>query len=138
MTGVPVSDSTSTIIGSDSARINTPTSVAYLASGTIAPAGNGGAVRATQALTSGPTIEVGYSAADSTGAYSMNLPAGAPAKLPYVAGATTFAFDALGATDTLNAGKYKLEASATVGTSVVTKPAVDITLTGPVTTNFAF
>jgi hypothetical protein len=134
MTGVPVSATTSTVIGSDAARIDTPPSTSFAASGTITPAGNGGAVRATQTLTAGPTIEVAYAnAVASSGNYSLTLPSAAPAKLPYAAGATTFTF-----TDTAaDAGKYKLEASATVGTAVVTKPALDITPATPVN-NFAF
>jgi len=136
MTGVLVSDASSTVIGSDAARINTPISAAsHIASGTVTVSGNpantGAAVRATQALSAGPTIEVGYSAADaSTGAYSMTLPAGAPAKLAYAAGATTFAFNSDGPV----AGLYRLEASAP---GFAVKPA-DITLTADVITNFAF
>ena len=134
MTGVPVSATTSTVIGSDAARINTPPSPSFAASGTITPAGNGGTVRATQTLTSGPTIEVAYVNAEAlSGVYSMTLPAAAPAKVPYAAGATTFTF-----TDTTaDAGKYRLEASATVGTAVVTTPAIDITPATAIN-NFAF
>ena len=61
-------------------------------------AGTGGAVHALQALTGGPTIEAGFvNAHDTTGAYSLLLPAGSPAKLAYAAGATTFAFAAAAA-----------------------------------------
>ena len=60
--------------------------------------GTGGAVHALQALTGGPTIEAGFvNAHDTTGAYSLLLPAGSPAKLAYAAGATTFAFAAAAA-----------------------------------------
>jgi hypothetical protein len=135
ITGVPVSDSATTVIGSDAARINTPTSTSsFAASGTITPVGNGGAVRATQTLTSGPTIEVAYVNAEAlSGSYSLTLPSDAPAKVPYAAGATTFTFTASAADD----GKYKLEASATVGTAIVTKPSLDITPATPVN-NFVF
>ena len=140
MTGVPVTAAGITTIGSNTARINTPTSTnSYAASGTFSvtsggvtsSANTGGSVRATQALTGGPTIEVGYVNADNTtGAYSLTLPAGAPAKLAYAAGATTFAF----ASDAANAGKYKLEAGATgFGAKFA-----DIVLIAPLTTNFAF
>ena len=140
MTGVPVTAAGITTIGSNSARINTPTSTnSYAASGTFSvtsggvtsSANTGGSVRATQALTGGPTIEVGYVNADNTtGAYSLTLPAGAPAKLAYAAGATTFAF----ASDAADAGKYKLEAGATgFGAKFA-----DIVLIAPVPTNFAF
>jgi hypothetical protein len=100
MTGVPVGDSSSTVIGSDAARIDTPASVtSHLATGAISVNGSfantGGAVRALQSPSGGPLIEVGYAAADATtGAYGMTLPAGAPAMLPYAAGATSFVFSA--------------------------------------------
>ena len=140
MTGVPVTSAGITTIGSTTAPINTPVSASsYAASGTMTVNASlvdtGGAVRATQTLTAGPTIEVGYANANAvSGIYSMNLPAGAPAKLAYAVGATTFTFTS----DAPNAGKYALEASATVGTVVVTKPAVGITLLAPVTTDFSF
>ena len=134
MTGVPVSATTSTVIGSDTARLNTPPSAnSYVASGTVTPSA-GGAVRATQQLTGGPTIEAGYAGANATtGVYGMTLPAGAPAKLAYAPGTTTFAFTA-DAADVAAPGKYKLEASATGFTA----KTVDITLTADVVTNFAF
>jgi len=147
MTGVPVSDSVTTVIGSDAARIDTPSSAnSYAASGTFSvtvggvtsSANTGGAVLATQSLTNGPIIEVGSANADATtGVYSLTLPAGAPVKLPYAVGATTFPF-AADPTDIASPGKYKLAASATVGATVVAKPPVEITLTAPVATNFAF
>ena len=136
MTGVPVSDSTSTVIGSDAARINTPVSASsFAASGTVTVSGSvantNAAVRALQALSAGPTIETGYAAADATtGAYSIVLPSGAPAQLPYAAGATSFVF----ASDAANAGKYKLEASA----PTFAAKTADITLTGDIVTPFAF
>ena len=139
LTGVPASATESTVIGNTTARINTPASAtSHVASGAVTPAGNAGAVRALQALTNGPTIEVGFVNADATtGGYSLTLPAGAPVKAPYTPGATTFAF-AADPVDVASPGKYKLEASATVGTAVVVKPLVDVTLTTDVVTNFAF
>ena len=136
MTGVPVSDSASTVIGSDAARINTPVSTSsFAASGTVTVSGSvantSAAVRALQALSAGPTIETGYAAADATtGAYSIVLPTGAPEQLPYAAGATSFVF----ASDAANAGKYKLEASA----PTFAAKTADITLTGDIVTPFAF
>ncbi|MES2959008.1 MAG: DUF4382 domain-containing protein [Pseudomonadota bacterium] len=135
MTGVPVSATTSTVIGSDAARINTPDSAAsHVASGTVTAGGNaantGASVRALQTLSAGPTIEVGYSAANAvTGAYSMTLPVGAPARLAYAAGALTFTF----ASDAPMAGLYKLEASAP---GFATQTA-NIALTMDLVTNFA-
>ena len=136
MTGVPVVTTAFTTIGSTTARINTPVSAnSYAASGSITAnsslANTGGAVRANQALTGGPTIEVGYVNADAAvGSYSLTLPAGAPAKLAYAAGATSFAFVATPA----DAGKYRLEASA-AGFAAKT---ADVTLTANTTVSFVF
>lgn len=136
MTGVPVGDSSSTVIGSDASRLNTPLSAAsYIASGMVTVKGNaantGGAVRAMQAFSGGPTIEAGYSAAnDSTGSYSMLLPADAPVKLAYSAGATTFAFSS---TDQVP-GVYTLQASA----PTYAVKSTEIKLNANVTTDFAF
>ena len=136
MTGVPVGDTTSTVIGNDSARIDTPFSAAsYAASGTVtvkgSPLNTGATVRATQTLSGGPTIEVGYSAADAiNGAYGMTLPADAPAKLAYAAGAITFVFSSVGQSP----GLYRLEASAPTYAAMT----ADITLNADVTANFAF
>ena len=136
MTGVPVSDTSSTVIGSSTARIGTPVSAAsHVASGGVTVSGSaantGASVRATQTLSGGPTIEAGYNGADATtGAYSMTLPAGAPARLAYAAGATTFTFSS----DMPTAGAYRLEASAPSRTPM----AANIALTANVVTNFAF
>jgi hypothetical protein len=114
MTGVPVGETTSTVIGSDAVRINTSISaMSAVASGTItvngSPVDTEAAVRVTQRLAGGPTVEVGYSAANAiTGAYGMTLPTSAPTKLAYAAGASAFAF----ASDATATGIYRLEASA--------------------------
>lgn len=114
MTGVPVAETTATVIGSDAARLNTSISASSAsASGVVSiggdPADTGATVRATQTLAGGPTIEVGYIAADpTTGAYSMVLPAAAPGRLAYAVGATSFSFTS----DDTAAGAYRLEASA--------------------------
>lgn len=136
MTGVPVTATTSTVIGSSAARINTPESASsFVASGTVTVGGSatdtGAAVRATQSLSAGPTVEVGYSSANATtGLYSMTLPAGAPATLAYAAGATTFAFGS----DAAVAGLYTLEASAPDFADIL----ANITLTSDVITDFNF
>jgi hypothetical protein len=138
---VPVVDAVPTRIGSETARIETPLSAtSFRAFGTVRVKGSlantGAAVVATQTLSGGPTIEVGYSAANAdTGSYSMTLPAGAPAMLVYAAGATTFPFSSVGQVP----GIYKLEASAptyAVMTADIT-PA-DVTPTNDVERNFAF
>jgi hypothetical protein len=136
MTGVPVVTTAFTTIGSTTARIAPPASAASaVASGTVTVNGSlantGGAVRAQQLLTAGPTIEVGYSGADATtGAYAMTLPTGAPARIAYAAGATSFPFTA----DAAVAGLYRLEASA----PTFTARTANIVLTTDITTNFVF
>jgi hypothetical protein len=60
----------------------------------------------------------------------MLLPADAPAKLAYVAGATTFVFSSAGQV----AGVYKLEASAPAYLGIST----EIKLNANTTTDFAF
>ncbi len=136
MTGVPVAETTSTVIGSDAVRINTSTSnLSAIASGTITVNGSSAdtqaAVRATQRFAGGPTVEVGYSAANSiSGVYGMTLPASAPTKLAYAAGATTFVF----ASDATATGIYRLEANAP-GFAVQT---IGITVPPDALNNFSF
>jgi hypothetical protein len=142
MTGVPVTTSALTVIGSTGLRINTPPSVPPApASGASAPpipptaatigkvtlngsdANTGGVVRAKQAFTGGPTMEVGSANANATtGEYSMTLPTGAPAKTAYAASTASFDFTS----DPPRAGLYRLEATV----AGVTKTA-DTTVPGP-------
>ena len=139
MTGVPVVSTAFTTIGSSTARVLTPAASAPsgAASGVITAnasvANTGGAVRASQTFSGGPTVEMGYGGADSvTGVYSMSLHTDASAKTAYVAGATTFTFTS----DATTAGKYRLEASAT---GFAAPKTADVTLTGAgITTNFVF
>lgn len=140
MTGVPVTATAYTTIGTATAVLNPPaaaaSSPAAAVSGTVsatpASAYAGGAVRALQTLAGGPTIEAGFANADAvTGAYGLTLPTAAPARTAYAAGATTFAFTA----DPTAAGKYRLEATAS---GFATAKTADVTLTGPQTVDFAF
>ena len=140
MTGVPVITTAFTFVGSASAPVLTPAAAASApaaaASGVItantSTANTGGAVRALQSFSAGPTVEVGYAGADSvSGAYAFTLPTDAAARTAYLAGATTFSF----ASDPSTAGKYRLEASATG----FAPKSSDITLTAAgLTTNFMF
>lgn len=136
MTGVPVAETTPTVIGSEVVRINTSLSIqSAIASGTIdvngSPVDTQAAVRATQRFAGGPTVEVGYSGADSiSGAYGITLPTSAPTKLAYAAGATTFAF----ASDMAAAGIYRIEASAP---DFAIQP-IDITLPPDALIDFSF
>jgi hypothetical protein len=136
MTDVPVTDTTTTVVGSINLRIDPPpTARSAEVSGVITVRGStadtGGTVRALQALSGGPTVEVGHATADDmTGAYALTLPAAAPVRTVYAAGATSFGF----AADAPAAGRVRLEAMAP-GFSVQRD---DLELTGDVSRNFSF
>lgn len=137
MTGVPVTNNGTTLIGSDAVRLNPPLAAAtFTASGTVrangSTAATGASVRAMQTLSAGPAVEVGYAAAhDTTGAYSLRLPAGAPARVVYAAGAGAFVF----ASDGPAAGSYRLEASvpgmATKSAPILLPPDVVVPFSFP-------
>jgi hypothetical protein len=135
ITGVPVIDTARTTIGSETARLDPPSSTMRTASGTVLFSGGGttipdAMVRALQKLTGGPTVEVIARPTDAvTGAFSYALPASAPQRGGYVVAPALPAFTA----DSGVAGKYTLEAL------VPGKPAqtADIDLSGAdVTTLF--
>ena len=89
-------------------------SVTTAGTATTGPLATDATVRATQALTGGPTVEVARTPVDTTLAtYTLRVPAGAPVKAPYAAGAA-LAFTS----DAAVAGKYKVEASAPDRTAV--------------------
>jgi len=88
-------------------------------------------VRATQALSAGPSIEVARKAVDASAAtFDLRLPQAAPVKAPYTGAALTFTPDAS------VAGKYNVEASA-AGRAVLTKP-VDVTTSTTATLTFTY
>jgi hypothetical protein len=136
VTGVPVTTTAYTYVGSDTARLVPPVSAASATvSGTIKLAGSTanteGSVRALQTLTGGSTIEVGYANADSaSGAYSLKLPLAAPVATPYVAAATAFMWTG----SPLDGGRYRFEARA-LG---MTPKTQDLTLTGNTSLDFSF
>lgn len=107
VTGVPVAASTVTSVGSTSVRVNPPTTLMREVTGTVSPAT--ATVRATQALTGGPTIEVASPPVDALdGSFDMSLPIGAPIRATYVANAPSFGF----ASDAAVAGLYTVQASS--------------------------
>ena len=94
MTGVPVSDTTTTVIGNINVRFNPPPvpplSVAsYIVAGKVT--GTDATVRALQTLDSGPTVEVAATTTDliTGGSYSFTLPAAAPWSTAYKPALTT-------------------------------------------------
>ncbi|HSV44520.1 MAG TPA: hypothetical protein VLJ58_01910, partial [Ramlibacter sp.] len=90
-------------------------------------------VQATQALTGGPTIDVGAQNVDDLlGSYRFHLPVAAPVKAPFVSAATPLVFTA----DTAVAAKYSLRAS-TPGKTPQDKPLTLVTGTNA-SINFSF
>jgi len=107
ITGVPVSATTVTAVGSDSVRINPPSTSMRSVNGTVSPAT--ATVRALQNLSGGPTIEVASPPVDAlTGEFGMNLPIGAPVRAPFPSNASSFGFTA----DSAIAGLYTVRANS--------------------------
>ena len=125
LTGVPAGTTTTVVNGTATAFAppvssmadvtGTVTATTVSGSSTTSVAVTDADVRALQALTGGPTIEVATRAVDATnGTYSMRLPLAAPLKGTYAAGTATATFTP----DTAAAGKYTLRAEATGRTAV--------------------
>lgn len=137
VSGVPVTTTAYTYVGSDAVRLSPPASAASATvSGVIKLAGSTanteGSVRAVQTLTGGPSVEVAFANADAaSGAYSMQLPLAAPVLTPYVASATSFTWTSTPA----DAAKYHFAALAS---GVTTPKTQDLTLTTDTALNFDF
>ena len=107
MTGVPVGATSVTSVGSTSLRINPPTTSMQPISGIVSPAT--ATVRALQALSGGPTVEVASPPVDAlTGDFAMSVPISAPVRAPFVANAPSFGFTA----DSAVAGLYTVQANS--------------------------
>lgn len=137
VSGVPVTASAFTNVGSETLRLLPPVSAAAAAtvSGVVtvngATANTGASVRALQTLSSGPTVETAYSAASATdGSYSLKLPLEAPVRWAYQANPTSIVFTSVAA----DAGKYKFEAKAP---GIAPKLSAEQTVTGNATLNIA-
>jgi hypothetical protein len=141
VTGVPVGTSTTVVSGTATA-IAPPVSSMADVTGTLTVTSTSGggttstvaltdaSVRALQALSGGPTIELGDKAVNAElGTYSFRLPVAAPVKAAYAASGLTFT------ADTAVAGKYTIKAESP-GETAQSKPA-DISL-GSTTVDFNF
>ena len=142
LTGVPAGTTTTVVNGtataiapplSSMADVTGTVSVSTVAgSSTVSTALTTANVRALQALTGGPTIEVANRPVDGvSGVYSLRLPVAAPVKAAYAAGAP-LSFTA----DTAVAGKYTLQAQAP--DRAVLEQAVTVTSGTPATANFTY
>jgi hypothetical protein len=141
ITGVPAGTGTTVVTGTatiappvssmaDVTGTVTVTSVA--GSSTVSTVVTDATVRALQALTGGPTIEVAHQPVDSVqGSYRFHLPVAAPVKAAFAAG-TPLVF----APDTAAAGKYTIQAQAP-GRATQDKPA-DISAGTGVAVNFVY
>ena len=107
MTGVPVVATSITTVNSTSFAFLPQPSTSTTVTGTVTP--TTATVRALQALTGGPTVEVAWASVDAdTGLFETVLPDAAPASTAYVANATTaYAFTP----DAATAGLYTLQTS---------------------------
>ena len=131
VTGVAVAADTVAAVNASTTPLNPPASPTASLIGT---ATTGSYVRALQALSSGPTVQIlGRFVDDVTGSYNFSLPINAPLVGPYVAAPNPLVLVA----DTAAAGKYTLGASLT---GFAEKLVVLNTLTAStvVTTNFTF
>lgn len=141
MTGVPVTATAYTQVGSDTVRIALAGSATANASGTVmlnaSPVNTGAMVRAVQTLHGGPTVEVAGMPVDAdTGAYGFALPTAAPQITAYVANPVSIAFAPDSADPTLTAaGKYALE--ALIDGLAPQTAAIDLA-GGDVVTDFSF
>lgn len=142
VTSVPAG-STTTVVGTTAAPIVLPTSSMADVTGTVtASTLSGGTtvtapvtdatMRALQALTGGPTIEVASQPVDATlGSYHFRLPTAAPVKGAYAGTATVTL-----SPDASVAGKYTIESSAP-GRATLTQPA-DVSSSSAVQVNFGY
>jgi hypothetical protein len=130
-TGTTVVNGTTTTIAPPASGMADVTGTVSVTSGTSTVAVTDATLRALQALSGGPTIEVAGQPVDSVaGGYRFHLPTAAPVKASYAAG-TTLTFTADGAA----AGKYTIEEQAP-GRATQTQLA-DIT-GGNATVNFSY
>lgn len=132
VTGVPVTTGT-TLLNPVAAPIAPASSAVASVSGTVTTGSSvpvsGATVRAIQALTGGPTIQVASQTTGGTGGYAMSLPLAAPIRAPYANGAgLTFAADAA------VAGKYSFQAKAA---GYATQTTGEIALIGDIVQDFS-
>jgi hypothetical protein len=143
VTGVTTGTAT-TVINGTATAIVTPVSTMADVTGTVTLSAVSGSttvatpltdatVRALQALTGGPTIELGNQPVDSVlGTYAFHLPVAAPVKAAYVSSGTALGF----ASDAGAAGKYTIQAQSP-GRATLEKPA-DISGGASTSVNFGY
>jgi len=115
VTGVPVTTTAFTQVGSETVRLVPPAAslAPAVVSGVVtvngATANTGASVRALQTLSGGPTLEMAYTAVSATdGSYRLTLPLEAPLRWAFQPNPSSISFSSVAA----DAGKYRFEASA--------------------------
>jgi hypothetical protein len=107
MTAVPVVSTAYTYVNSTALRIVPGISAMRAVSGVVSPAT--ASIRATQALSGGPTIEAAWAPVDATsGAFASSLPISPPIRTAYVANPVALNFTQ----DAAAGGKYSIEANS--------------------------
>ena len=125
MTGVPVTDTAYTYVNSAAVPISPPAaaSAPRAVSGSVVPAT--ATVRALQALTGGPTVQVAWAPVDAdSGAFAFALGAGAPVRTAYVPNPASLAFVPDGGA----AAHYTIEAASA---GAIKTQSVDVTSAVP-------
>lgn len=144
LTGVPAGTTTTVVNGTATAFAPPASSMAEVTgtvtassvsgSTTVSTAVTDADIRALQALTGGPTIEVAHKPVDATlGTYSLRLPVAAPVKGAYATGTATLTLTP----DTAVAGKYTIQAQAP-GRTVQEKPVTVTSGTATTSLNFNY
>lgn len=143
VTNVPAGTATTVVNGTSTAIAPPPSAMADI-TGTVAATTVSGStttsvavtdatVRALQALTGGPTIEVASKPVDGTnGSYSLHVPVAAPVRASFPTGTATLSFSP----DAAVAGQYTVEASAPNRSTITRSTTVGGTTTAPV--NFSY
>lgn len=91
VTGVPVTTAAATTVNSATMRFDPPVSAMRTVTGTVSP--SAGTVRVLQSLAGGPTLEAAWVPVDGqSGAFSVDLPTGAPVRAAHAGGATMLSF----------------------------------------------
>lgn len=133
--GITVTADTVTALNLAGTALNPPASPTATLSGTVSTGATpvDATVRALQALSGGPTVEVAARPVDSaSGGFSLQLPTAAPLVSTFTAVGATLTFTP----DTSVAGRYSLQAAS--GSSVKNAGPFALTAGGSGTATFAF
>lgn len=119
VTGVPVFETSQTVVNSSTLRIDPPPATLRPVTGAVTP--TEASVRALQTLSGGPVVEVAWAPVDAlSGAFAFALPLEAPLRTRFAAiGPSSLGFSA----DAAAAGRYTIEAE---GAGAVKTQPVDV------------